>query len=83
MKECFTCVNRVSIDLTKDQKRDLRKQGLRLIDVPDTLRICTYSGNPIKLTYPACDGYSEDSVMHELRIELSKTAKKLRQELDE
>ena len=80
-KECFTCANKLSIDLTKEEGEKLRKETGRFSR--PTLRFeCKLTGKPISQIDPACDKYVANTEMVIIRKELSDIAKKLRKELN-
>jgi len=82
MKECFTCANKVSLELNKEIKRGLRDAGLKLMFVPDMIFYCNITGRPIKQADPACENYQGDELRENIRKNLSDWARKERQNLN-
>jgi len=85
MKECFTCANKISTELTADQRKEMKEHaiaiGEKLTRIPEMIFHCKVSGLKISQIDPACENYSGDSFMEGMRVEIAKTAKKLRKEL--
>lgn len=85
-KECFTCAHKESRDLSKEERAELQRQhiektGRKSLLIPDMEFTCKVSGLKINQTDLACDNYSGDAVMEDIRKELAKTAARLRKEL--
>lgn len=85
-KECFTCKNKISTELTKEERDEIKKQnianGEHFKRVPEMIFHCKITGKQISQIDPACDDYSGDDFMVEIRKDISKTATKLRKELN-
>ena len=64
-KECFTCNNKITTELPND-KLEFH---------------CKVTGKKIRQIDPACDEYDGDNFMEDIRMEIAKTARKLRKEL--
>ena len=85
-KECFTCAHKDSRDLTKEERDELQRQhvektGRKTLFIPEMEFTCKVSGLKINQTDPACDDYSGDAMMEDIRKQIAKTAAKLRKEL--
>ena len=85
-KECFTCAHKLSTDLTKEQRKDMRDEeiskGVKWPRIPEMIFHCLITKKRISQIDPACDKYKGDDFMEEVRTEISKSAKKLREELE-
>lgn len=85
-KECFTCANKLSRDLSKEERDELQRQhiektGKKTLFIPEMEFTCKVSGKKISQIDPACDQYSGDPLMEDMRKSLSDTCRKLREEL--
>ena len=80
-KECFTCGNKITTELSKEYGEKLRKER-NLLFRPTLIFHCGLDGREIKQVDPACDMYVADADMVMVRKELSDTVKKLRKELN-
>lgn len=86
-KECFTCANKISRELSKEERDELQRQhvertGRKTLFIPELEFKCSVSGNIISQIDPACENYTGDQLMEIIRKDISNTAKKLRQELN-
>ncbi len=86
-KECFTCVNKISTEITSIEQRRIiyreeREDGNNDPYVGDLDYHCKITGKRIHQIDPACENYSGDDIMEAIRKDIAKTAKKLREELD-
>ena len=85
-KQCFTCANKISTELTKEERAKMRDEekakGVRFPRIPEMLFHCDVTKKQINQTDPACDDYIGDEFMEDIRKEISKTARKLRKELE-
>jgi len=84
-KECFTCANKKTTELTQDQRKQMRAEainnGEKYPSIPELIFHCAVTGKQIKQTDPACNDYKLDKLMEEIRVDIAKTARKLRKEL--
>lgn len=84
-KECFTCANKISTELTDEQRKEMRTEaiarGEKWPRIPEMIFHCKVTGKRIKQIDPACESYSDDPVLVDVCKMISKTAKKLREEL--
>jgi hypothetical protein len=85
-KECFTCSNKISTELTNEQRKEMKEEaiarGKKWPRIPEMIFHCKVSGKQISQIDPACEHYSGNDMMESLRGDIAKTAKKLREELD-
>ncbi len=87
MKECFTCANKISRELSKEEREELQKQsiaatGRKTLFIPEMEFTCKVTGKKISQIDPACDHYSGDTFMEGIRKDIAKTASKMRKELN-
>ena len=87
MKECFTCKNKQSRELTKEERKELNrlhfeKTGRYTLFIPEMEFKCRISGKIISQIDPACEKYEGDELLVDIRKSLSDTARKLRKELN-
>lgn len=86
-KECFTCVNKLSTELTEEERKKIRDtekaMGVRFPRVSKMIFHCKITGKRINQTDPACDDYQGDDLLLDIRKGITETAKKLRQELND
>lgn len=84
-KECFTCGNKISTELTQDQRKKMKAEaiadGVKFPRIPELIYHCDITKKRINQTDPACGDYKSNKVMEDIRIEITKTARKLRKEL--
>lgn len=80
-KECFTCGNKITTELSKEDGEKLRKERKSLFR-PTLIFHCGLDGREIKQVDPACEYYVANPEMVIIRKELSDTAKRLREELN-
>lgn len=84
-KECFTCANKLSTELTQEERKEMRDaekaKGVKFPRIPEMIFHCKVTGKRINQTDPACDDYQGDELMVDLRKQIAKTAKRLREEL--
>jgi len=85
-KECFTCAHKDSRDLSKEERAELQRQhvektGKKTLFIPDMEFTCKVSGKKINQTDPACESYSGNKVMEDIRKQLAITAGKMLKEL--
>ena len=84
-KQCFTCANKLSKELSAEEKKDIEIINLANNNpykrIPEMIFNCKVSGERINQTDPACNDYESDKFMEDIRVEISKTARKLRKEL--
>lgn len=84
-KECFTCKNKISIELMPEERAEMKAKnianGERFKRVPEMIFQCAVTEKLISQVDPACEHYVDDETMVFIRKEISKTAKKLRNEL--
>ncbi len=85
-KECFTCSYKCSEELAKEQRAEMyaeaKAKGVRLFRAPELVFHCSITGKKISQIDPACSDYSGDSFMENIRKDISKSARKLREELN-
>lgn len=85
-KQCFTCKNKLSRYLNDDEvkeiKKKLKEDGVKYPRVSDIEFKCKLTNKIISQIDPACDEYEADDVMVDIRVQLAKTARKLRRELN-
>ena len=85
-KECFTCSNKISTELTNEQRKEMKEEaiarGEKWPRIPEMIFHCKVTGNRISQIDPACEHYSGDNFMESVRKDIAKTAKKLREELN-
>ena len=87
-KECFTCAHKDSRELSKEERDELQRQhvektGRKTLFIPEMEFTCKVSGNKIHQTDPACEHYSGDNVMEQIRKDIAITARRLRKELED
>lgn len=86
-KECFTCSNKISTELTQEQRNQMKEEatarGEKWPRIPERIYHCKVTGNRIRQTDPACDNYSVDADLAGIRKMISETATKLRKELED
>lgn len=75
-KQCFTCSNKLVRELTNDERKQMRKDGVSLFDIPDNEYKCKVSGKLIKQIDPACEHYEGHQLLEKIRGDLSAWAKK-------
>ena len=84
-KECFTCANKQTTELTQEQRKQMRAEaiagGEKYPTIPELIFHCAVTGKQINQTDPACDDYKSDKLMEALRADIAKAARKLRKEL--
>ena len=85
-KECFTCANKISRELSKEERREYNRlykerTGKICWSTPEMEFTCKVSGLKINQTDPACEHYEGDEVMEGLRSDLAQWAKKEREKL--
>lgn len=85
-KECFTCSNKISTELTDEQRKEMKEEAIAMGEkwprIPEMIFHCKVSGKRISQIDPACEHYSDDADLVDIRKMLAKTAKKLREELN-
>lgn len=85
-KECFTCSNKISTELTNEQRKEMKDEaiarGEKWPRIPEMMFHCKVTGNRISQIDPACEHYSGDNFMESVRKDIAKTAKKLREEMN-
>ena len=84
-KECFTCNNKITTELTKEEREKIKQQNIaennRFKSVPELIFHCKLTGKQISQIDPACDDYEGNNFMEDIRMDIAKTARKLRNEL--
>jgi len=84
-KECFTCSNKISTELTNEQKKEMKEEaiarGEKWPRIPEMIFHCKVTGSRISQIDPACEYYSSDSLMESVRKDIAQTAKNLREEI--
>jgi len=85
-KECFTCSNKISTELTNEQRKEMKEEaiarGEKWPHIPEMIFHCKVSGKRISQIDPACESYSDDKDLVDIRKMLAKSAKKLREEMN-
>ncbi len=85
-KECFTCSNKISTELTDEQRKEMKEEAIAMGEkwprIPEMIFHCKVSGKRISQIDPACEHYSDDADLVDIQKMLAKTAKKLREELN-
>ena len=85
--ECFTCQNKQSHELSLDERRQMtyehRANGERFYVAPEMIFNCKITGKSIRQIDPACDNYKSNKELVEIRGMISKTARKLRNDLSQ
>ena len=85
-KECFTCSNKISTELTDGQRKEMRKEAIAMGEkwprIPEMIFHCKVTGIRISQIDPACEHYSADADLVDIRKMLAETASKLRKELE-
>ena len=83
-KECFTCSNKLSTELTQEQRKQMKEEatarGEKWPRIPEMIFHCKVTGNRISQINPACEHYSDDADLVDIRKMIAKTATKLRKE---
>lgn len=86
MKECFTCSNKLSTELTQEQRKQMKEEavvrGEKWPRIPEMIFHCKVTGKRISQIDPACEHYSDASDLVEIRKMIAKTASKLRKGLE-
>ena len=87
MEECFTCKNKQSRELTKEERKELNKlhfekTGRYTLLIPEMEFKCGISGKIISQIDHASEKYEGDELLVDIRKSLSDTARKLRKELN-
>lgn len=86
-KECFTCGNKISTELTQEQRKQMRDEeianGIKFPRIPEMIFHCKLTGKRISQIDPACENYTADDVMVDMRKMIAETATKLRKELED
>lgn len=84
-KECFTCNNKITTELTKEEREKIKQQNIaennRFKSVPELIFHCKLTGKQINQIDPACDDYEGNNFMEDIRMDIAKTVRKLRSEL--
>jgi hypothetical protein len=85
-KECFTCSNKLSTELTQKQRKQMKEEaieaGEKCLRIPEMIFHCKITGKRISQIDPACEHYSDDADLVDIRKMIAKTATKLRKELE-
>ena len=85
-KECFTCSNKLSTELTQEQRKQMKEEAIAAGEkwprIPEMIFHCKVSGKRISQIDPACEHYSDDADLVDIRKMIAKTATKLRKELE-
>lgn len=85
-KECFTCMNKLTTELTPEQRKQMRedeiKKGVKFPRIPELIFHCKITGKRISQIDPACEDYSDKPDMVDIKKMIAKTATKLRNELN-
>lgn len=85
-QECFTCSNKLSTELTPEQRKRMLEEeltkGVTFPQIPEMIFHCKVTGNRISQIDPACEHYSEHADFVDLRNQIAKIASKLRKELE-
>ena len=84
--ECFTCGHKKVTEITKEERLKIKEinkaNGRAGKRIPEQLYHCKVTGKQISQIDPACDEYKSNKEMVFLRKAISKTATKLRKELE-
>ena len=85
-KECFTCANKISTELTQEQRKTMKEEatarGEKWPRIPELIFHCKVTNKQISQIDPACEHYSDDADLVDIRRMISETATKLRKELE-
>jgi len=85
-KECFTCANKLSTELTQEQRKQMRidekAKGVKFPRIPELIFHCKITKKRISQIDSACEDYAANADMVDIRKMISKTATKLRKELE-
>jgi hypothetical protein len=85
-KECFTCRNKLSTKLTQEQRKQMRDKeraiGVKFPRIPGMIFHCKITRKRISQIDPACEYYSKDEDLADIRKIIAETATKLRKELE-
>jgi len=85
-KECFTCSNKISTELTDEQRKKMKTEAIAAGEkwprIPEMIFHCKVSGKQIRQIDPACEHYADDADLVDIRKMIAKTATKLRKELE-
>ena len=84
-RECFTCSNKLSTELSQEQRRKMRNEeiakGVSFPRIPEMIFHCGATGKRISQIDPACESYNGHDNLLEVRKMISETATKLRKGL--
>lgn len=85
-KECFTCSNKISTELTNEHRKEMKEEaiarGEKWPTIPEMIFHCKVTNKRISQIDPACEDYSDDANLVDIRKIIAKTATKLRKELE-
>ncbi len=85
MPECFTCSHKLCRERTNEEIISIKEQnkvnGKRWHYVSDLAFKCKISNKEIRQTDTACDNYQPNSKMVNIRKDISKSARKMLEEL--
>ena len=72
--------------MTNEKRNEMKEEaiarGEKCPRIPEMIFHCKVTGNRVGQIDPACEHYSGDNFMESVRKDISKTAKKFREELN-
>lgn len=87
MKECFSCKHKISKELTIEEIVELQTKYIEFLEkkilfIPKLEFKCELTGIVIKQIDSACNNYSGNKVMEDIRKDISNTIKRLKERVN-